>query len=196
MPRSPRASRAPRTAQATALRVLQVEGVLARCQPLVRQAAALVVGGRLVAAVEPGSVLCARDPLLREAAAAVLALHARRELPAATVPAATVLLERMPLTPTGKLDRIALAPLLADVLLGGGEEEGAGGATGTEDGAARQQRPSRSAGAAAAPRGALECAVADVWRRVLEVSSLRRRSDFLRLGGDSIRALQVSRPSP
>ena len=176
--------------------------MLSRCHPLVRRAAALVIHGRLVGAVEPSSAPCARRrelreathliPLmtthptngrcarrreLREATVALLALHARRELPAATCPAHIVLLEQIPLTPTGKLDRLALRPNLERALRA----------------ATHVDLPTRHD---AHPLDPMEQAVADVWRRVLGVQQLGRRSSFVRLGGDSIRALQVALTLP
>ena len=61
--------------------------------------------------------------------------------------------------------------------------------------AAHQRGDDGTAAAAAArgaPRGALEEVVASSWREVLGVRSVGRGADFLRLGGDSIKALQVS----
>jgi amino acid adenylation domain-containing protein len=80
----------------------EVEAVLAS-HPLVRQAAAAVVGDRLVGYVVGG------------AAAADLRRHAARVLPEFMVPADYVPLDALPLTPSGKLDRRALpAPVRAE----------------------------------------------------------------------------------
>jgi amino acid adenylation domain-containing protein len=81
------------------------------------------------------------------------------------VPAAFVLLETLPLTPHGKIDRRALpAP----------------------DGA-------RSAAAPAyvPPRGPAEEALAQVWAEMLGVERVGANDNFFALGGDSMRAIQV-----
>eukprot|EP00900_Chrysochromulina_parva_P015261 jgi/Chrpa1/23736/Chrysochromulina_OHIO_Genome00000660-RA len=140
-------------------------------------------------------------------------------LPAAVTPSEIVLVIKMPLTPTGKLDRIALAPMLRAHLAG---IEGAPSDT-TSTGRRIDKTDDARLGAApdtarlgAAPGVAragapppppppqpltapalnpLEAAIAAVWADVLKLGleRLGRRSDFVRLGGDSIRALQVAR---
>ena len=160
----------------------EVEGVLARCVPLVAHAAAVVHRDRLVGVAEVHGKAATAPPFVREATIAMLLLHARRWLPAAVCPSSIVLLRRMPLTPTGKLDRKAIKDEL-DMEEARATQEG-DGASG--DGAA-------AVASDVHPTGALECAVAKVWKDVLGVPRVSRRSDFLRLGGDSIKALQVTR---
>ncbi|KPV61276.1 bacitracin synthetase, partial [Paenibacillus sp. A3] len=86
------------------------------------------------------------------------------ELPGYMVPSYFVQLEQMPLTPNGKLDRKALpAP----------EES----MTGAEY---------------AAPQTAIERTLASVWESVLGHPRIGVRNNFFDLGGDSIKAIQVS----
>ncbi|MFD7319341.1 amino acid adenylation domain-containing protein, partial [Streptomyces sp. NPDC059883] len=90
------------------------------------------------------------------------------ELPDYMVPAAFVVLDALPLTANGKLDRRALpAP-----------EYGAHGAYGPE----REY---------VAPRTATERTLCGIWADVLGVERVGAEDDFFDLGGDSILALQV-----
>ncbi|MBH3426467.1 non-ribosomal peptide synthetase [Pseudomonas alkylphenolica] len=85
------------------------------------------------------------------------------DLPGYMVPAQLLVLERLPLTVNGKLDRKAL-PV---------------------PGAA----PAGSA--FNAPQGALEQGLADIWQAVLNVERVGRQDNFFELGGDSIVSIQV-----
>ena len=76
----------------------EVEGVLSRCELLVRHAAALVIDGALVAAVETTDAALATSAMAREAAAALLTTHCHRWLPSAVCPSAIAVLESIPLT--------------------------------------------------------------------------------------------------
>ncbi len=88
----------------------------------------------------------------------------RGHLPAAMIPTRIVRLERFPLSPNGKLDRMALTALA----------------------------PVRPAGRPAlAPRSALECAIADVWRDVLQLDSVGFRDNFFEVGGTSLLMVPV-----
>ncbi|WP_369382442.1 non-ribosomal peptide synthetase [Streptomyces sp. cg36] len=88
-------------------------------------------------------------------------------LPAHLVPDALTLVERLPLTPSGKVDRRALAD--------------------------RAQAGSPAADGAPAPAmGPLEQAVAEVWSRSLGSEVTRGDADFLALGGHSLLALAVT----
>ncbi|RJL31789.1 non-ribosomal peptide synthetase [Bailinhaonella thermotolerans] len=89
----------------------------------------------------------------------------RERVPEHLVPAAWVLVDALPLTPSGKLDRAALPP----------------------------PRVSGSAGEAAPapPSTAAERAVAEVWAETLGAEGFSAEDDFFSLGGDSIRALRV-----
>jgi amino acid adenylation domain-containing protein/non-ribosomal peptide synthase protein (TIGR01720 family) len=100
----------------------------------------------------PGAVM---DPAgLREHAAAVLPEH--------MVPAAVVVLERLPLTPSGKVDRAALP---------------------VPDFAARVS--------AARPRTAVEEKVCGLFAEVLGVDRVGPEDSFFDLGGDSIMSMQL-----
>ncbi|MEU1335922.1 amino acid adenylation domain-containing protein [Streptomyces sp. NPDC005827] len=96
--------------------------------------------------------------------AAELRELAASALPEYMVPSAFVVLDAFPLTPNGKVDRLALpAP---------GREE-------------------TTAGAFVAPRTPTEEAVAAIWRDVLGVAEVGVTDAFLDLGGNSISALRV-----
>ncbi len=86
---------------------------------------------------------------------------AARRLPPYMVPAAVVALERLPLTPNGKLDRLGLP------------------------------EPRFTAAAYRAPRTAAERVLTAVFAQVLRRERVGADDDFLALGGDSIRAIQV-----
>ncbi|MEN3304155.1 MAG: hypothetical protein V7603_357, partial [Micromonosporaceae bacterium] len=136
----------------------EIEAVLRR-HPQVRDAAVLVRadGGhpRLVAYVVPdGSATAVAD----------LRNWLRRSLPDYLVPTAWVPLERLPVTPSGKLDRRALpAP------------------------AVEPEREARYV----APRTAVEHELARVWAEVLSISRVGVEDNFFSLGGDSILSIQV-----
>ncbi|HEX8212537.1 MAG TPA: condensation domain-containing protein, partial [Longimicrobium sp.] len=133
----------------------EVEAALAR-QAGVRAAAAAVRGEgaerRLVGYVvaEAGT----RGEAVREAV--------RRELPEAMVPQVVMLLERLPLASTGKLDRAALPQ--------------------------PEAVPER---AGEGPRSAAEEAICAAWAEVLRRGSVGVHDNFFELGGDSIQGIQV-----
>jgi amino acid adenylation domain-containing protein len=100
----------------------------------------------------------------RQAAVEELREHLRLRLPEYMVPAAYVRMERLPLTPSGKLDRRALpAP--------------------TGDAFARQAHE--------APATALEASLAEIWAEVLGVERVGRWDHFFGLGGHSLLAVRV-----
>ncbi|MER8097114.1 non-ribosomal peptide synthetase [Streptomyces goshikiensis] len=88
-------------------------------------------------------------------------------LPAHLVPDTVTLLERLPLTPAGKVDRRALT------------------------GRAQADRK-RPAGEPATPMTPLEQAVAEVWSQALGVEVTGAEAEFLLLGGHSLLALVVT----
>jgi amino acid adenylation domain-containing protein len=96
--------------------------------------------------------------------AEALRRHAGERLPDYMVPAAYVRLERLPLTPSGKLDRRALPSPEGDAYARGGYE---------------------------APVGETEQALAGIWSEVLGVERVGRRDDFFGLGGHSLLAVRV-----
>ncbi|WP_438301188.1 non-ribosomal peptide synthase/polyketide synthase [Pseudomonas sp. NMS19W] len=129
-------------------------------QPGVRDAAVVaregvsgkqLLGYVLASADAPVEGLCER---LRE--------QLKASLPDYMVPAHLMLLERMPLTPNGKLDRKALPD---------------------PDAEQRQEY--------AAPRTELEKALAKIWQEVLKIERVGLTDNFFELGGDSILSLQV-----
>ena len=89
----------------------------------------------------------------------------RAKLPEYMVPAAFVILEAMPLTASGKIDRRALP-------------------------APDARRPDLDV-AFAVPAGELERQIAEVWQRVLRVSSVGLHDNFFDLGGNSLLLVQV-----
>ena len=113
---------------------------------------------RLVAYVVARSGASAPSP-------AELRAHLSAGLPDYMVPAAFVVLDALPLTENGKLDRRALpAP----------DAEGA-----------------IAAEAYAAPRTEAERALAEVWREVLGVERVGIDDNYFALGGDSIRSIRL-----
>ncbi|WP_433769747.1 non-ribosomal peptide synthase/polyketide synthase [Pseudomonas putida] len=92
-----------------------------------------------------------------------LKTHLLGSLPDYMVPAQTVLIEQMPLSPNGKLERKRLPAPTAQV----------------------SQR------AFEAPRTAHEQVLAQIWQDVLGVEQVGRQDNFFELGGDSIISIQV-----
>ncbi|HEY1109434.1 MAG TPA: amino acid adenylation domain-containing protein, partial [Opitutaceae bacterium] len=86
----------------------------------------------------------------------------QRALPAYMVPTLFVRLESMPLNISGKIDRRAL-PLPVVTKSANGEP----------------------------PRGPRETVLAEVWSEVLRHASIGRDDDYFRLGGDSIKGIQI-----
>src|SRR5262249_6010633 len=100
-----------------------------------------------------------------EATPAGLRRHLKERLPVYMVPAAVVLLEKMPLTPNGKVDRKALpAPDFTQL-----------------------ERDT----AYVAPRDPTEEALARIWSEVLGLPQVGIDDDFFGLGGHSLKATQV-----
>ena len=90
--------------------------------------------------------------------------HVRARLPKYMVPSAVILLDAIPLTPAGKVDRTSLPD--------------------PERGFARQ-RP------VVGPRTDTEQVLAAIWSQALDVALLDTRDDFFALGGESLRAMKV-----
>ncbi len=99
------------------------------------------------------------------ASVASLREHLQERLPEFMVPALLVTLERMPLTPNGKLDRTALAAL--------------------------SLTPVPSESAYTAPANQLEERLGKVWSAVLGREQIGSHDNFFELGGDSILLIQV-----
>src|SRR5438477_9274195 len=83
------------------------------------------------------------------------------------VPAAYVRLERMPLTPNGKLDRKGLPSPGADAYTVREYEE---------------------------PQGATEKKLAEIWAELLKVERVGRQDNFFELGGHSLLAVTLVEP--
>ncbi|AUZ49038.1 non-ribosomal peptide synthetase [Pseudomonas orientalis] len=123
---------------------------------LVREAAVLAVDGKYLVGY---LVLQHAGDDWRDVFSAHLAQH----LPDYMVPAQWVLLEHMPLSPNGKLDRKALPEVDANLQ-------------------AREY---------VAPRNELEQQIAAIWAQVLEVDRVGLNDNFFELGGHSLLATQV-----
>ncbi|RPK22202.1 non-ribosomal peptide synthase/polyketide synthase [Paenibacillus xylanexedens] len=94
-----------------------------------------------------------------------LVAHLDAVLPSHMVPSRIMLLDQLPLTPNGKIDRKALPVPEGSI---------------------------RAEAAYTAPRTPAEKALALVWQSVLGVDQVGTMDNFFALGGDSIKALQVS----
>ncbi|TVX94714.1 non-ribosomal peptide synthetase, partial [Paenibacillus agilis] len=94
-----------------------------------------------------------------------LVAHLDAALPSHMVPSRIMRLDQMPLTPNGKIDRKALPVPEGSI---------------------------RAEAAYTAPRTPAEQALASVWQSVLGVEQVGTMDNFFALGGDSIKALQVS----
>jgi amino acid adenylation domain-containing protein len=91
--------------------------------------------------------------------------YLKRKLPDYMIPADLLILERMPLTPNGKVDRIALSKLDPD------RSENK-----------REYVP---------PRDLLETQLVQIWEKVLGVSPIGCADDFFSLGGTSLSAVRL-----
>ncbi|NGO42305.1 amino acid adenylation domain-containing protein [Streptomyces sp. YC419] len=131
----------------------EIEAALGR-QPTVSQAAVTVAGSALIAYVVP-----TRDarPEPAELQAALA-----DSLPAPMVPGAYVVLDALPLTPSGKLDRAALPA------------------------------PQTVRAEVRAPRDERERALTEIFAAVLKLDEVGIDDDFFMLGGDSITSIGVS----
>jgi amino acid adenylation domain-containing protein len=113
-------------------------------------------GKRLVAYVTPREGQQPTAELLRD--------HVKQALPDHMVPTAFVVLEKMPVTPSGKLERRSLpAPDPASYV-------------------SRQYE---------APQGEVEQALAAIWQELLQVAQVGRHDNFFELGGHSLLATRV-----
>ncbi|MBL3668245.1 amino acid adenylation domain-containing protein [Streptomyces sp. M2CJ-2] len=148
----------------------EVEAALQGC-PGVARAAVIAHEGRLLAFVTPRSA--ADRPDTREVRRCLAGL-----LPSYMLPTRVTCLDELPLTGTGKVDRLALV----------GPAPGSG-ATAVQDAV-----PAGSAlpdGDGTSPATVTERRMAEIWSDVLQVASVRREDDFFDLGGDSLLVLRV-----
>ncbi|WP_432079890.1 amino acid adenylation domain-containing protein, partial [Streptomyces sp. YPW6] len=130
----------------------EVEAAVAG-HPAVRDAVVMVHDQRLVAYVTPAGEGLVEQEELREFVA--------RTLPEYMVPAVVMVLEKLPLTPSGKLDRRALPA------------------------------PEAVHAEFVAARTGTELVLAEVWAEVLGVDRVGVHDNFFELGGDSILSIQV-----
>jgi acyl-CoA synthetase (AMP-forming)/AMP-acid ligase II/acyl carrier protein len=134
----------------------EIEAALRRL-PGVAQAVVLAREDRLIGYVVPAPGAAPQATDLRDRLAA--------ELPQHLVPSAFVVLDRLPLSPNGKLDRAALPA------------------------------PDRSAATGpgpVAPRTDAEAVIAGIWSEVLGAEPVGVHDSFFDLGGDSIRGMLVA----
>ncbi|MGH3186205.1 MAG: amino acid adenylation domain-containing protein [Streptosporangiaceae bacterium] len=99
-----------------------------------------------------------------------LAAHLASVLPAYMLPPSVGLVDELPLSPNGKIDRKALHRLLPS-------------------------QPTAKAQLSAAskePRGELEATLAGIWAEVLNLGAVDREQNFFALGGDSLLAAQLA----
>ena len=94
-----------------------------------------------------------------------LRVHLRERLPVYMMPSAFVLLDALPLSPNGKVNRLALP--------------------------APDAERRDVAGAYIAPRNAIEAALAEIWREVLVRGQIGVNDNFFDLGGHSLLATQA-----
>ncbi|WP_019548763.1 non-ribosomal peptide synthetase [Streptomyces sulphureus] len=132
----------------------EIEAAL-RDVPGVAQAVAVLFGERRLGAA-----------VLGRGDAAQIRAHVGAALPSVMVPERVLVLDELPLTANGKIDRAALGKRLADC---GTDEPPA------DDGPADER----------------EHVVADVWAETLGVRRPGRKDDFFALGGDSLVATRV-----
>ncbi|BAO92290.1 non-ribosomal peptide synthetase [Caballeronia cordobensis] len=97
------------------------------------------------------------EAVLRDALAA--------RLPDYMIPASILVLDALPVTANGKIDRAALREIA--------------------------MKPAEATASGDAPQGETEAAIASVWMDVLKAKQIGRDDNFFELGGDSILVLQV-----
>ena len=122
--------------------------------------------------LQPGATPAAAAPAGAKPFADVLTTQELRaflkqRLPAYMVPASLVLLDEMPLTRNGKIDRSALA--------------------------SSQHRAARGEGDYLAPQTGLERQIAAIWQRVLGLEQVGLQDNFFDIGGNSLLLIQLHR---
>lgn len=96
--------------------------------------------------------------------AETLRAHLLRALPEYMVPSEFVVLDKLPLTTSGKLDKRALPPPPKEVHPGGGR---------------------------APPKGDIEKILVDIWETLLQKAGIGRHDNFFELGGHSLLAMRT-----
>jgi amino acid adenylation domain-containing protein len=127
--------------------------------PTVEQAIVIVRGG------DGDKQLVAYYTSRQEVAVDDLRVHLAGHLPGYMVPAAFVPLDRIPLTPNGKIDRAALPVPDASSYVSTAYE---------------------------APQGEVEIALAQIWADLLKIERVGRHDDFFELGGHSLLAIRAA----
>lgn len=122
--------------------------------------------------LRPGAAAAAPGPSTAKSPADVLTAQELRtflkeRLPAYMVPASLALLEEMPLTRGGKIDRIALA--------------------------SSQYRAARAEEELLAPQTGLERQIAAIWQQLLGLEQIGSQDNFFDLGGHSLLLIQLHR---
>ncbi|MGE7993560.1 amino acid adenylation domain-containing protein, partial [Pseudomonas sp. NPDC089554] len=128
-------------------------------QDAVRDAVVLAIDGALIGYVVPSEWQPEAQESLRETIREPL----RQALPDYMVPSQLLFIERMPLSPNGKLERKALP----------------------------KPDASQAQKAYVAPRTELEQRIATIWQDVLKLERVGLNDNFFELGGDSIISIQV-----
>lgn len=139
----------------------EIEAALER-HPAVARAAAAVVGSGTDRAL--GACVALSAP----AADGELLAFAQGQLPEHMVPRRLAVVEALPLTANGKIDRAAIGALL-DL-----------------------QPPPPGADGGSPPRGPVETAVAALWNEALGTSAAGRDESFFQLGGNSLQAARLA----
>lgn len=119
--------------------------------------------GREEAAPDAGQAKSSADILTPQE----LRLFLKERLPAYMVPASLALLDEMPLTRNGKIDRAALA--------------------------ASRYRTARAEGDCLVPQTGLERKIAAIWQQVLDLDQIGLQDNFFDLGGHSLLLIQLHR---
>ncbi|HWR60357.1 MAG TPA: condensation domain-containing protein, partial [Clostridia bacterium] len=113
---------------------------------------------------DKGKYICAYMVAEQDIETSDITAFLKNELPAYMLPAFYIRLEKLPLTPSGKVDRKALPDPL----------DASGINTGT-----------------ALPGSELEKALAEIWRKVLSIDNVGVDDNFFEIGGHSIKAIEV-----
>ncbi len=190
----------------------EIESVLVR-HPAIREAAIVVVreppdgtagDHRLIACVaaraeglgsaatvppEGGKRTASDDSAAGDRPALISGVELRafleRQLPRHMVPSELILLDALPLTPGGKVDRAALGHIASP------QEEAAGDNTSPNHRAVRLDLPRDEPSRDELPRTPIERQLAAIFSEVLGLESVGMRGDFFALGGHSLLAVRL-----
>ncbi len=121
-------------------------------------------GKRLVGYYVPEAGEEPETESLRESLKESLREHLKERLPEYMVPVSLMRLQSLPLTSNGKLDRRALP---------------------------EPEQAAYERGEYQEPRGEVECALAEIWRQLLDVGRVGRQDNFFELGGHSLLAVTL-----